>query len=178
MRLSTELFDAIGVAVTALATVLLAIATILLAKATNRLSAISADLKSTQHSAALTQALNALNVVVLSSNENLMTADALLVQSGQDRSPEKIRERWLCFLILNVQALIFASRDQDRQFAELWSAVQRGVLDPLLRNEVVMQLLRTRGYTQEFVDYCEARRQQLLDGRVPIPVPGGADRSR
>ena len=162
MKFNPELVDAIGVLVTALETILLVVATALLTKATNRLNAISADLKATQHSAALTQALNAQNEVTLSSDENLMIADALIAQPGMENSLTKARERWICFVLLNVQALIFATRNQDKSSAELWETAQRGVLDYLLRNEIVMQPLRTRGYTPEFVKYCEARRERIL----------------
>lgn len=162
MRLDSSTIDAIGVLVTALATILLVLATVLLAKATNRLNEISEELKSTQHRAALTHALNVQNSVVLSSDENLTIADSLLAEPGMDCSVAKARERWICFVLLNVQALIFSTRDQDSSMRETWDAVQRGVLDHLLKNESVMQLVRTRGYASEFVEYCEARRKKIL----------------
>lgn len=163
MRFDSQIVDAIGVLVTAIATLLLVIATALLTKATNRLNKISGELKSIQHSAALTQALNAQNFGILSSNENLIAADALITQPGSDHSIAEARERWISFALLNVQALIFASRNQDKAFREIWDAAQRGVLDHLIRHESVMQLLRDRGYTQEFVKYCEARRKEILE---------------
>ncbi len=162
MRFDVETVNAIGVLVTALATILLVLATALLARATNRLNEISEQLKSTQHSAALTQALNVQNFVVLSNDENLMAADALISGPGVPPSLAQARERWICFVVLNVQALIFSTRDHDRAFHAIWDAAQRGVLDHLLKNESVMDLLRTRGYTQEFVQYCEARRAEIL----------------
>lgn len=162
MTFNAELVDAVGVIVTAMATIFLVIATVLLAKATNRLNQISEDLKSTQHRAALTQALNVQNSVVLSSDENLMIADSLIAEPGMDVSIRGARERWICFVLLNVQALIFSTRKQDQSMQETWEAVQRGVLDHLLENDSVMHLLRTRGYALEFVKYCEARREKIL----------------
>jgi len=162
MKPDPETLNAIAALITALATVMLVIATVLLASATRRLNQISDDLKSTQHSAAITQALNILNFVVLNSDDNLKIAEALVAQPGDDQSIAKIRERWICFLILNVQALIFATRHKDKSFEELWAAAQTGVLDHLLRNDSVMHLLRTRGYTADFIKYCEERRKTLL----------------
>jgi hypothetical protein len=162
MRFNAELVDAIGVLVTAMATIFLVIATVLLARATNRLNQISEDLKSTQHRAALTPALNVQNSVVLSSDENLMIAESLVAEPGVELTARMARERWVCFVLLNVQALIFSTRDQDPSMQETWDAVQRGVLDRLLRNDSVMHLLRTRGYALEFVKYCEARREKIL----------------
>ena len=161
MRLNAEMVNAVGVIVTALATILLVIATVLLAKATNRLNQISEDLKSTQHRAALTQALNIQNSVVLSSDENLMIADSLITEPGMEVSVRTARERWICFVLLNVQALIFSTRNQDQSMQDTWEAVQRGVLDHLLENDSVMHLLRTRGYTLDFVKYCEDRRENI-----------------
>ncbi|HTU51766.1 MAG TPA: hypothetical protein VMF56_14325 [Acidobacteriaceae bacterium] len=161
MRFDAEMLDAVGVIVTAMATIFLVIATVLLAKATNRLNQISEDLKSTQHRAALTQALNVQNSVVLSSDENLMIADSLIAEPGMERSARAARERWICFVLLNVQALIFSTRNQDQSMQGTWEAVQRGVLDHLLENDSVMHLLRTRGYTLEFVKYCETRREKI-----------------
>jgi len=165
MRFDPGMVDAIGVVVTALATILLVVATVLLAKATNRLNDISEELKSTQHRAALTQALNVQNSVVLSNEENLIIADSLVAEPGMDCSVEKARERWISFVLLNVQALIFSTRNQDASMRQTWDAVQRGVLDHLLKNESVMHLLRTRGYASEFVEYCEARRLKIEQGR-------------
>jgi hypothetical protein len=162
MKFDPQILDATAALITALASILLVIATVLLAKATNRLNQISVDLKSTEHSAALTQALNVQNEVILSSEENLKIAEALIAQPGVDQSIAKIRERWICFLLLNVQALIFATRHQDKSFEDLWAAAQQGVLDHLLKNDTVMHLLRTRGYTADFVKYCEERRKTLL----------------
>ena len=162
MTINPQTLNAIAALVTAFATILLMVATVLLARATNRLNSISADLKATQHSAALTQALNVQNQVILSSDENLMIADALIAQPGMDHSVAKARERWICFILLNVQELIFTARTQDRSFQELWDSAEHGVLDYLIQNETVMQLLRTRGYAREFVNYCEARRQKIL----------------
>ena len=167
MKLDPQILNGIAAFVTALATILLVIATVLLAKATNRLNQISEDLKSTQHRAALTQALNVQNDVILSSDENLKIAEALIAQPDVDQSTAKIRERWICFLLLNVQALIFATRHQDKSFEDLWAAAQQGVLDHLLKNDAVMHLLRTRGYTAEFVKYCEERRKTLLKTSPP-----------
>lgn len=162
MKFDPEILNAIAALISAFATILLVIATILLAKATNRLDRISEDLKSTQHRAALTQALNLQNDIILSSEENLKTAEALIAQQGVDQSVAKIRERWICFLLLNVQALIFATHHQDKSFENLWEAAQQGVLDHLLKNDTVMHLLRTRGYAADFVKYCEERRKILL----------------
>ncbi|HEX8818095.1 MAG TPA: hypothetical protein VF753_21580 [Terriglobales bacterium] len=162
MRLDTEFLNAIGVAITAFATVLLVIATALLARATNRLNHISEELKSTQHNAALTQALNVVNFTILSRDENLATADALIGPAAANPSIEKSRERWISFLLLNVESLIFATREQDESFRRIWEATQHGVLDYLLKNDNVMEVLRTRGYTREFIEYCEARRRELL----------------
>lgn len=171
MRLNPETVDAIGVVVTALATILLVVATVLLAKATNRLNKISAELKAVQHSAALTQALNVQNSAILSSDENLMAADALITRAEGRHSIAEARERWICFMLLNVQALIFASRNQDQAFREIWEAAQRGVLDRLIQKETVMELLRERGYAQEFVKYCEARRKELLQSSGEATSP-------
>jgi hypothetical protein len=162
MKINAELVDAVGIIVTAMATILLVVATVLLAKATGRLNEISEELKSTQHRAALTQALNVQNSVVLSSDENLTIAESLLMDPGMDTSVRAARERWICFLLLNVQALIFSTRNQDQSMQETWEAAQRGVLDHLLKNDSVMHLLRTRGYTLDFVNYCEVRRKQIL----------------
>jgi hypothetical protein len=161
MRFNAEMVDAVGVIVTAMATIFLVIATVLLAKATNRLNQISEDLKSTQHRAALTEALNVQNSIVLSSDENLMIAESLITESGMEQSARAARERWICFVLLNVQALIFSTRNQDQSMQETWEAAQRGVLDHLLESDSVMHLLHTRGYTTEFVKYCEARREKI-----------------
>ena len=142
MKLDPQILDATAALITALATILLVIATLLLA--------------------ALAQALNVQNEVILSSEENLKTAEALIAPPGVDQSIAKIRERYICFLLLNVQALIFATRHQDKSFEDLWAATHQGILDRLLKNDTVMHLLRTRGYTPDFVKYCEERRKTLL----------------
>ena len=170
-KFNAEILNSAGTLVTAFATVLLALATILLARATSRLNKISEELKATQHSAALTQAFNVQNSLALSSDANLMVADSLIAPEDTSHTIEGARERWMSFVLLNVQALIFASRDQDATFREIWEAARHGVLDHLLRNESVMNLLRTRGYAREFVDYCEARRKEIgqvsSEGREP-----------
>ncbi len=161
MRFDSELWDSVGVLITAFATLLLALATVLLAKASNRLNKISEALKATQHSAALTQALNVQNSVALDSDANLLAADRLIAPEGRT-TVEEARERWISFVLLNVQSLIFASRNEDAAFREIWHAAQHGVLDHLLKNDSVMQLLRSRGYTRAFVDYCEKRRAEIV----------------
>jgi len=164
MLFSYQALTVAGALITALATIFLTVATVLLAKATNRLNEISAYLTATQHIAALTHALNMQTQVVLSSDENLMIADALIAQPDIDRSTAKTRERWICFVLLNVQELIFTARTQEKTFNELWDAAEHGVLDHMIKNETVMHLLRTRGYAPEFVKFCEARPEKLLTG--------------
>ena len=139
-KFNAEILNSAGTLVTAFATVLLALATILLARATSRLNKISEELKATQHSAALTQAFNVQNSLALSSDANLMVANSLIAPEDTSHTIEGARERWMSFVLLNVQALIFASRDQDATFREIWEAARHGVLDHLLRNKSVINL--------------------------------------
>src|SRR5579862_8179711 len=103
MKFDAEHLNSIGILITAFATLLLALATVLLARATSRLNKISEALKTTQHSAALTQALNVQNFVALNSDANLLAADALIAKDDVDHSVEAARERWMSFVLLNVQ---------------------------------------------------------------------------
>jgi hypothetical protein len=120
-------------------------------------------MKTSQHSTALIQALNDQNQLVLSNDKNLKIADSLIAQPGVDHSIEKARERWVCFVLLNVQELICAARKHDLSFKEFWDSTELGVLDHSLRSQIVPELLRTRGFAPEFVRYCGARRLKISE---------------
>jgi hypothetical protein len=73
------------------------------------------------------------------------------VRPGIDHSLVKAWERRVCFVILNVQPLMFAARTQGKPFQGACESAEKGVLDHLLKNEVAMEILRTRGNTPESI---------------------------
>jgi hypothetical protein len=66
---------------------------------------------------------------------------------------------------------MFATPSQDKALQEIWESAEKGAPGHLLRNEVVMQILRNRGYTPEFIKHCEARREKILQA---LPASGTA----
>ncbi|WP_218081254.1 hypothetical protein [Anthocerotibacter panamensis] len=93
-----------------MATIVLAFVTHRLYFATQQLSEVSREMNSiaqtnakAQTDALLINALNSQNMLVLSEDQNLRIADHLISHDNFDQTDEAARERWMTFVLLNVQ---------------------------------------------------------------------------
>ena len=111
----TAFWSVVATIITALATFLLVVVTHRLFVATKRLADISREMNALASSTARSEtdamligAVNAVNAIVLGDDRNLRAADKLIAPEGLDTSDESARERWIAFVLLNMEQLPFA----------------------------------------------------------------------
>ena len=159
-----------AVIITALATILLVVVTHRLSVATKRLGDISREMNAlasasarSETDAMLIGTVNAVNAIVLGDDRNLRTADKLTAHEGVDTSDESVRERWIAFVLLNLEQLFFIERSAGSFSEKFWQTSSLQILDHLLRNPSVVQLVQTSGYHPDFVAYCSSRIANLKE---------------
>jgi hypothetical protein len=156
--------------VTAIATIFLVLVTHRLFVATKRLADISREMNALASSSARSEtdamligAVNAVNAIVLGDDRNLRAADKLIAHGGLDTSEESARERWIAFVLLNLEQLFFIERSAGGFSEKFWQTSSRQILDRLLANPHVVQLVQTSGYHPDFVAYCSSRIANLKE---------------
>jgi len=102
------------------------------------------------------ESVNLLNTLALQNDENLRIADRITAQeSNENDTVEEIKERWIGFIILNVLESIYLAKhygELDHDYAE--NALDK-LLPKIVSNDKIFNLLKKRGYDQNFVHYCE-----------------------
>jgi hypothetical protein len=166
----TGFWSAAATVITALATILLVVATHRLFVATKRLADISREMNAlasltarSEADAMLIGAVNAVNAIVLGDDRNLRAADKLIAHEGPDTSDESARERWVAFVLLNLEQLFFIERSAGTFSEKFWQTTSLQILDRLLTNSSVVQLVQTSGYHPDFVAYCTSRIANLKE---------------
>ena len=166
----TGFWSAAATFITALATILLVVATHRLFVATKRLADISREMNAlasltarSEADAMLIGAVNAVNAIVLGDDRNLRAADKLIAHEGPDSSDESARERWVAFVLLNLEQLFFIERSSGSFSEKFWQTTSLQILDRLLSNPSVVQLVQTSGYHPDFVAYCSSRIANLRE---------------
>jgi len=97
------------------------------------------------------------NAIVLGDDRNLRAADKLIAHEGVDTSDESARERWIAFVLLNMEQLFFIERSAGSFSEKFWQTTSLQILDRLLSNPSVVQLIQTSGYHPDFAAYCSSR---------------------
>ena len=166
----TAFSSVVATIITALATILLVVATHRLFVATKRLADISREMNALASSSARSEtdamligAVNAVNAIVLGDDRNLRAADKLIAHEGVDSSDESARERWIAFVLLNLEQLFFIERSAGSFSEKFWQTTSLQILDRLLSNPRVVQLVQTSGYHPDFVAYCSSRIANLKE---------------
>ena len=131
--------------------------------ATRRLSEASQLISQGQAMSQLVHAINSSNQMILSEERILRAADELFLHDGIEKSDDARLKRWLAFVMLNQWELFFLLHEKGH-LGELssgfWEANAEQVIDRILANDFVMELLESRGYHPDFVEFCRARRQR------------------
>ena len=167
MKLDAEMitfWSVTGTIITTVATILLVVATHRLFVATKRLADISREMNALTSANARSQAdamligtVNAVNAIVLGDERNLRAADRLIAHEGVDTSDESARERWIAFVLLNLEQLFFIERSAGTFSEKFWQTTSLQILDRMLTNPSVVQLVQTSGCHPDFVAYCTSR---------------------
>jgi len=166
----TAFWSVAATIISALATILLVVVTHRLFVATKRLTDISREMNALASSTARSEtdamligAVNAVNAIVLGDDRNLRAADKLIAREGLDTSDESARERWIAFVLLNMEQLFFIERSAGTFSEKFWQTTSLQILDRLLSNPSVVQLVQTSGYHPDFVAYCSSRIANLKE---------------
>lgn len=157
--------SAFAAALTAWVTHRLYNATMELRHVTEQMADISRESTRSAADALILNAVNAQNILVLASVENMRTADSLIKHDELEKTDEAIRERWIAFTLLNVQQLLYFEAKAGRFSTTYQEVSANQVLDRILANEHIHILLRDRGYSHEFVQYCEERIEKCAQGQ-------------
>jgi len=163
----------IAAALTAWVTHRLYNATMELRHVTEKMAEISRESTRSATDALILKTVNAQNALVLANVENMRTADGLIKHDELEKTDEAIRERWIAFTLLNVQQLLYFEAKAGRFSATYQDVSAKQVLDRILANEHIHMLLRDRGYSPEFVQYCEERIEKCNQGPTAIPADTG-----
>jgi len=149
----TAFWSAAATIITALATFLLVVVTHRLFVATKRLTDISREMNALASSSAQSETdamlIGAVNAIVLGDDRNLRAADKLIAHEGV--ADESARERWIAFVLLNMEQLFFIERSAGSFSEKFWQTTSLQILDRLLSNPSVVQLVQTSGYHPDFV---------------------------
>lgn len=150
----TAFWSVAATIITALATILLVVVTHRLSAATKRLADISREMNalatSTAHSetdAMLIGAVNAVNAIVLGDDRNLRAADKLIAHEDPGASDEAARERWIAFVLLNMEQLFFIERSAGTFSEKFWQTTSLQILDRLLTNQASLSLCKRAAIT-------------------------------
>jgi len=181
----TEFWSVVATIITALATILLVVVTHRLSVATKGLADVSREMNALASSTARSEtdamligAVNAVNAIVLGDDRNLRAADKLIAHEGAHTSDESARERWIAFVLLNMQQLFFIERSAGTFSEKFWQTTSLQILDRLLAKPSVVQLVQTSGYHPDFVAYCTSRTVNLQGSqrqeRTSTPGSGSA----
>jgi len=143
------MLDIIGI----LVQILIAGATLYLAK---KIHEHGQTVAKAERTGEIINALNNLNALALSSQENLEAIDSLYPDKPLRNENDK-RKRWATFLTLQVHSLIFKANADGFVSDEYLEQHTAQVLDRVLADKEVCYLIENRGFDPLFVKYCQGR---------------------
>jgi len=100
--------------------------------------------------------INRDNALFLNNPSLLKIVDSLIDPLYESQNESAREKRWVIFVMLNQIEVQFRYLRENRINNKYGNKVMSDLLIPLVKNEDVLRLLKTRGYDPEFVEYCES----------------------
>ena len=97
------------------------------------------------------------NIALLGNPEIARLSDKLFGVKRVDKDDEFYQKRYLAFLYLNIIEASFLGHSCNLVEKSYHEEMTLDILDPMLRDEDVVDQIRNGGFSANFVSYCETR---------------------
>jgi len=126
-------------------------------------------LASAQYVRDLQDLINQINLLALSTDENLVMMGQLNALDLYARSSTELRRVFLTFVCFNAFQAEFLGAKAGLVPAKFGYPALRQLVEPMLKDELTWRLIRERGYHPDFVAFCAQVRSGFVDKRRLAP---------
>jgi len=108
---------------------------------------------------------NEYNTLILSFPNLAKISDEILANEEYIVQEDKERlKRYLQYKMLNILESEYYGQQEGLIYDEYHSSIHENILSSILKNGEMIKIIKTSGYNEKFVDYCEGIYQKIKSG--------------